>query len=291
MAYNEQSKNNDESLIKAVIESIGYQLETKALETIKTTAGIDARMPPEEAKQKLLKVLEGVGDPEFQERIANITGDLARDIIIETSRGIKEGVPHAVDAAKNVVKAVPVVGTAISLDNAIKNGADATDKLLDTGEKIGVIGQKFVNDVKILTSPFAENENPNPNQPDEWTQNSIDKINNSVDNIKDEALSYLPNDKRTNINQNNGRNNESKINQNNGRNNLNNQLNGFSQANIGGSNKKRKLNATLKLIKLRQEQHGGIKRIKKSLKQFRSGITSAKSSKLFGGQRNKTRRK
>ena len=43
--------------------------------------------------------------------------------------------------------------------------------------------------------------------------------------------------------------------------------------------------------KIRDEQLGGIKRIKKSIKQFQSGINTAKSIKIFGGARNKTRRK
>ena len=234
---------------------------------------------PKEVENVIEVVLNS---PEIKDDIKNTVTDMTTQVVEIAAQTAEKAIPSAVQAGTKLVGAIPGPGNIVSFLGAVQASADTMKTMANAAKETTILAEETANKIisvgDTINNKIEDAKNVSKNAEQYIAKSGQDAVNNVANETISSINTVLGNTNTTEIANTIKKPNNppSPIVENN---------------NVGGTNKKRKFNATLKLKKIRDEQLGGIKRIKKSIKQFQSGINTAKSIKIFGGARNKTRRK
>jgi len=255
------------------VANVKNEFKKYFLNKVGDALGIDHNMQSPNPKQ-VENVIEVVlNSPEIKDDIKNAVTDMTTQVVEIAAQTAEKAIPSAVQTGTKLVGAIPGPGNIVSFLGALQSSADTMKTMANAAKETTILAQetayKIASVGDTINNKIEDAKNVSKNAEQYIAKSGQDAVKNAANTAISSINTVLGNTESVNIP-------PSSTEENN---------------NVGGSSKKRKLNATLKLKKLKQEQHGGIKRIKKSLKQFQSGITTAKSMKMFSGQRNKTRRK
>ena len=249
------------------VAKVKNEFKKYLLNKVGDALGIDRKMASPDPKQVENVIDVVLKNPEIKEELTNAVKDMTTQTVEIAAQTAEKAIPSAVQTGTKLVGAIPGPGNIVSFLGALQSSADTMKTMANAAKETTILAQetayKIASVGDTINNKIEDAKNVSENAEQYIAKSGQDAVNNAANKAISNINSALDNANSPIVENNN----------------------------VGGSNKKRKFNATLKLKKIRDEQLGGIKRIKKSLKQFQSGINTAKSIKIFGGARNKTRRK